>query len=288
MTTDFKVFFDNESASEEELNQITEIVIEQEVDMAWEAKVKIPITIDQDGNWYTDKDFINMFSRIRIEVKIDENPYVALIDGPIVGYEHSMSTEPGQSYLILKVQDDSIFLNREEKIEIFENTQILQIATQVFQNIPEINSTDIPATQDDPNLQVIVQRGSDIQFLRSLAKTHGVHAYVLPGNFPNQSIGCFKPFPTQTDGLIPFVLLGENRNIASFRVINDGQRPSEFSVSKIDDTNKKTLTYNASFTESKLLGINPTLSEDSSKSLQLLEPWKTTQFTLEHQLKQKQ
>ena len=45
MTTEFKVFFDNESATQAQLDEIEEIVVEQEINKVWEARVKIPVSV---------------------------------------------------------------------------------------------------------------------------------------------------------------------------------------------------------------------------------------------------
>ena len=60
--------------------------MEQEVDKAWEARIEIPICVDENGNWTgEDEDFMRSFSRGRVEIKIGDDPFVPLVDGPIVG-----------------------------------------------------------------------------------------------------------------------------------------------------------------------------------------------------------
>ena len=58
----------------------------------------IPICTDDQGNWGgADASFVGAFGRIRIEVDPGDGNFVPLIDGPVVGSDQSMSSEPGQS-----------------------------------------------------------------------------------------------------------------------------------------------------------------------------------------------
>ena len=50
-TIEYKVFFDNASAAQDKLDKIEEITVEQEVGMAWEARLLIPVCVNDDGKW---------------------------------------------------------------------------------------------------------------------------------------------------------------------------------------------------------------------------------------------
>lgn len=71
---EYRIFFNNKPATREQLDRVEEIIVEQEVDMAWEARVKIPICVDDKGNWEgQDEDFLASFSRVRLEIKLENN-----------------------------------------------------------------------------------------------------------------------------------------------------------------------------------------------------------------------
>jgi hypothetical protein len=98
-----------------------------------------------------------------------------------------------------------------------------------------------------------------MQLLKSLARRHGMHAYVLPGGEPGKSIGCFKVYPTRPDGLEPFILLGENRNISTFNIRNRASKPSKFSASHLNVSDKSIKTAKSSFRDAEMLGVEPAL-----------------------------
>jgi hypothetical protein len=281
---EFRMFFNNKPATREQLDSVEEIIVEQEVDMAWEARIKIPVCVDEKGNWTgVDKDFMSPFSQTRVEIKIDKNPFVGLIDGPIVEIDNPMDSTPGKSFITLVVQDDSTYLNREESIKLFENKSDHEIARQIFQDTEHIASTDIEETPapagDIPPVEI--QRGTQMQILRKLAKRQGMHAYVLPGDSPGKSIGCFKSFPSRTDGLPSLVLLGSNRNLENFTPKNDAQSPSTFKASTVNIIDKKIITKTSRFSDIDLLGEEPGFEDKSKTSSHFLSHYQCNPVDLE-------
>ena len=275
--TEYRVFFNNNSATSEQLERIEEITVEQEMDMVWEARVQIPISTDENGSWTgEDEDFMSSFSRIRVEIRIGGNSFLPLIDGPIVGYDNQKNSEPGQSSIILIVQDDSVYLNREENVSLFENMLDHEIAGDIFAGFEQIASTEIEDTPSSGSAlsPIVVQRGTVMQVLRSLSRRQGMHAYVLPGDSSGQSIGCFKSLPTETDGLSPLILLGADRNIGDFNTTNDAQRPAIVRSSSLHITDKSVATRTSSFGDLELLGDEFTFGEsESDATSQILPPY---------------
>ena len=274
---EYRMFFNNDPATREQLDRVEEITVEQEADMAWEARIQIPICVDESGNWRDeDEDFMRSFSRVRVEIRNGEGPFVPLIDGPIVGYDSQKSSDPGESSITLNVQDDSVYLNREERVSRFENMLDHEIARQIFGEFEQIASTDIEDTPPPSSTlpPVVVQRGTAMQILRSLARRQGMHAYVLPGEGPGQSVGCFKPLPTETGELPPLILLGSERNIETFNVTNNAQRPSAVRASTLRITDKGVITSTSSSSDVELLGEEGAFEESESEpATQILPPY---------------
>jgi hypothetical protein len=272
----YRMFFNNKPATRDQLDGVEEITVEQEVDMAWEARIEIPICVDEKGKWRgEDEDFMKSFSRVRVEITIGDASFMPLIDGPIIGFDNNKSSKPGQSTITLSVHDDSVYLNREESVTCFENVLDHEIASQIFNDFEQIASTDIENTPTSGSAlpPVVVQRGTAIQILRSLAKRQGMHAYVLPGNSPGQSIGVFKSFPTETDGLFPLILLGSGRNVETFNVTNNAQRPSTVMASTLSITDKAVSAKTSRFQDLELLGEEAALESESGTATRILPPF---------------
>jgi phage protein D len=270
------MYFNGTAATQDQLARVEEISVEQDADAAWEARIQLIVALDEHGNWQnTDDTFTTDFSRVRVELQFNTDPWVPLIDGPVVGVDHSLHNEPGKSTITLIVQDDSVLLNRTAQTQVFEGQSDSDIATQLFNAVPGITPGNIQSTTPsaDPLGGVTVQRETSIQLLRRLARRNGYHAYVLPGDSPGQSQGCFAPYATDpTTGLPTLVLLGADRNMENFSATNDAQSPTRYSASTVGIGDRSTSDQTSSFGNVPQLGDQPAYSDESSTGQDYLSP----------------
>jgi phage protein D len=275
LTTEFRLFFDNEPATPEQLERVEKISVDQEIDMMWEGSVHLPLRVDAQGNWEDDDEaFMQPFARVRIEVRVGDGRFVPLIDGPIVGFDSKLSSEPGKSTMILTIHDDSVRLNQEDRISQYEDQTDDEIASEVFGQFGDIiQNTDIESTPASGSALTadIFQRGSSMQFLRRLARRQGMHAYVLPGEQPGQSVGVFRSLPKQPDGLTPLTLLGQDRNIEGFALRFNAQRPARVTATSLRITDQEIISGDSGSDDAESLG-DGSLVESSSDISQVILP----------------
>ena len=273
---EYRLYFDNNSAKQEQIDLVEGISVEQTMNMAWEGVLKIPFHVDETGNWVEEKEkFVKSFSRVRIEINIGDSSFVPLIDGPVISIQNNMNSDPGESYLSVIVNDDSVYLNRKEEVNLFEDMTDNEIAEQLFAGSGQITSTNIDVTPASSSSlsPVIVQRETAIHLIRFLAKRNGFNAYVLPGDNPGQSIGVFKSLPTVPGDFPAFVLLGENRNIKNFQITDDAQKPSLFTVSSVSIKDKSTSSAETNFGEINLLGDSVSSGNELNTSNIFVSPF---------------
>jgi hypothetical protein len=256
----FRMYFGKRPATEEELAGVEEITVEQETDKPWQATVKIALCLNERGNWqHAQDDFLQSLKRVRIELQLGAKPWVALIDGPIVGRDSDMDSQPGRSNLNLAVHDDSAFLNREAKVDVREGSADDEIARALLGAAPEIAEKRIgkPSPPKDRLPPARVRRGTVIEQLRELAKRHKFHVFVLPGAEPGQSIGCFLPDPKKKEGLPDLVLLGGGRNLFNLQVAEEFQTPTRFRARTLTISDKQIVSRTSRFQDLDLLGPKP-------------------------------
>ncbi len=219
----FRLYFGETPATREELGLIEEIEVEQEMDVAWEARIRLFLCLDEQGRWRRGPNqFAEPFSRVRVELRVTD-AFVPLIDGPVASYDTALDSRPGRSTVTLVVRDDSVLMNREEAAEVFEERGDDAIAREIFGRFPTIAETRVePAGSGRP---AAARRGTAIRYLRELARAHEYHAYVLPGSQPGRSVGCFLPDPAEPGDFPPLVLLGTGRNVLDLEVHEDSERP---------------------------------------------------------------
>jgi hypothetical protein len=235
--TQFRVWFGERAASLEELARIEEIEITQEMDAFWEAQMRMTMCLDAQGKWlHWPGDSAEPFSRVRIEIDIGDGAFVPLIDGPLVSVDAALDSRPGRSSASLLVRDDSAYLDRDEQVEpAFEGRTDSAIAEELFGRFEQIAATRIDATV--ATSATITRRGTVLQFLRELAGANDRHAYVLPGEMPGASIGCFLADSTDPSDLPPLRLIGDGRNLANASITQDpdGAERTQAQVLRTDD-----------------------------------------------------
>lgn len=285
---EFKIFYDNEPATQEQHDEIDEIVVEQEIDRVWEARIKIPVSMSEEGAWEGEDEPANQsFTRVRIEARIGEDgDFVALIDGQIVASHNDRSPTPDESNLTLVVHDDSALLHREEEIKRYDGASASEIAQEIFDTAALGGTPDVeesPVFPDNP-AEAIIQRGTKMQILRSLARRHGdFFAYVLPGENAGESIGCFKKIPTQPDESLPaLVMFGEDANISEFKVKESARKPAEFQAATLSLRDKSVTTGTFNYLDAELLGDEAaTNASDENVSKKRLPPGQNDSVDLE-------
>jgi hypothetical protein len=233
----FRVWFGDRAASVAELQRIEDIEVTQEMDAFWEATIRMAICLDAQGAWQDwPGDAATPFSRIRVELDIGDGRFVPLIDGPLTGIDAALDSQPGRSTATMVVRDDSAYLNRDEEVEPpFERRRDSDIAEELFGRFEQIRETRIEGSEATP--ETTTRRGTVLEFLRQLALANDRHAYVLPGDAPGASIGCFLPDPEGATELPPLVMIGDDRNLANASVTEDpdGAERTQAQLLRTDD-----------------------------------------------------
>ena len=247
MVAELKIHLDNEVASQDQLDFFSDIRVDQAIGMAAEAELTVYVDVDETGSWIPmEESFLQATTRVRIEVKIGEEDFVPLIDGQIVGQRFDLSASPGASKLILIVQDDSVLLNKTEAVELYEEQSADEIAQSLFQAAGLNAQTDSVALPAGSVTRYLVRRGTAMQFLRELAKRHGMFIYVEPSEQAGTSIGYFKRPQLENTEYPELLLVGAERNINQFTAQFDGLRPL---TARADNVNLSDLQIQSSESE---------------------------------------
>ncbi|HEV7642861.1 MAG TPA: hypothetical protein VGO50_02865 [Pyrinomonadaceae bacterium] len=231
MNKEFKVWYGTTLATQEQLDAIEEIVVEQEVGHVWEARIKIPVCVDENGHWEKeDAAAYHEGNRIRVEARIGNGEFTPLIDGLITSKEPDYNASPGLSAVTLMVQDDSVLLHRNEVSATFRGQSAAEIVKALFQSasLPEPVVDVIPAPPDRTVIEN--QHGTAMDALRYIAsRNRDFYAYVLPGASQGTSECFFKQLPTEVDEtLAPLFLGGPNRNMSGFSIRQNANRLATF------------------------------------------------------------
>jgi phage protein D len=266
----FRVYLGDTPATVEQLARIEEIVVEQEMDMVWEARMRFAFAMSAAGAWQEPAEKLaSPFTRLRIELKLGKDSYRPLIDGPVAAYESGLDAQPGRSTATVMVRDDSVFLNREEDQEVFRDKTDDAVAREVFGRFSQIGSQSIESAGDAE--RIAVRRGTAMRFLRELARAHDFHAYVLPGEQRGKSIGCWRGDPKGPVDLPALIVVGSERNVASVTIRQDQEGPQRTKGRTLRISDQEEVSYDSSSQDLELLADLPPISDDLS-ALRLVPP----------------
>lgn len=243
MIKEFKVYYGGTPATQEQLDAIEEIVVDQEIGRAWEARIKIPIQISEDGSWAGEDDpAYAEFARVRVEARIGEGAFIPLIDGRIVDQDPGMSSNPGDSTLTLTIHDDTTLLHRAAGSESFPpGNSDSAVARSLLSDAALGGSVQVDETGAPSDPDAVVQRhGTPMQLLRSLMARHrDYYAYVLPGTAAGTSDCFFKKLPDNPDPALPdLVLTGRDRNITGFNIQRMANRAARYEGASLNMSDK--------------------------------------------------
>jgi hypothetical protein len=271
----FRVYFDSEAATVEDLAHIEEITVEQGEDAAWEARLVMALCLDAEGHWERQNDIaLRPRTQVRIELKIGSDNFKPLIEGPIVGVDTVMDSRPGRSTATVVIHDDSAWFNMASRPITTEGRTDEEIARELFAELPP--GATIPPLQ--PQIEIsepasppslgpqFAQLGTPMQKLRHLAQRNGCRAYVLPGETKGQSIGCIKGDPEGEPSLPALVLLGEGRNLADVAATEDPESSAQTELHTLRLGDQQVVSYTTQASDAILLGNQPAAPEPATRT----------------------
>jgi phage protein D len=178
-----------------------------------------------------------------------------VFDGYITALDVSYGSTPGSVYLDVSGMDTSVLLSLEEKIATWTNVSDSDIVQQILGAYSIQAQADDTATVHQENDTTIVQRGTDIQFVRSLAQRNGFEFYFETTKGSGTVVAYFRlprlDGSPQPDLAIQFA---SQSNLRNFSLRVSGQRPLNVKVAQIDVKQNSPDTEQVSATQLSALG----------------------------------
>ncbi|CAB1080588.1 hypothetical protein D1AOALGA4SA_8268 [Olavius algarvensis Delta 1 endosymbiont] len=189
----YKISFDDEDAADDIYENIIRLEIKEDIKQAASFTLRISITLQQEGEWsYLDDERFDLFKKVTIAFGVGEDDAVPYFEGFITHLAPHFDPAEELCYLEARGMDATCLMNLEEKIETWTDTAHSDIAGQLFAHYgltPEVESTTAMHAETD---NILVQKHTDIRFLKELAERNGFECYVGMTD-DGQVKGFFKP-----------------------------------------------------------------------------------------------
>jgi hypothetical protein len=234
---------------------LVEMEVEDDRTVASVFRIKLGISRQDQGVWLLlDDDRIKPWAKVTINATVGDEEQ-DLITGYITNIRTHFDIEETESYLELVGMDPSSLMGVEEKIKQWPNKSDSDIATEIFSDYGLTPQVDGTGVVHDENAYTILQRETDIQFLRKLARRNGYECVV-------KGTQGFFGKPVLTGDPLPVLSahFGGETNLTSFNVHWEAQRPVAVEMHQIDAVEKQILDATASPGTQKQLGKNGPLA----------------------------
>ncbi|NOR41706.1 MAG: hypothetical protein GQ572_00095 [Gammaproteobacteria bacterium] len=185
------------------------------------------------------------FNRIILIVTFNATPRV-LMDGIITNQQMQPGNEPGTSTLTITGEDISVMMSRVERI-IKRDGQSDQIkATMILKDYPQyglVPNVIPPLTVETPNpLEItLVQRGTDLALLQSMARCHGYVFYIVPGPVPFANTAYWGPPVREGEQRALTFNMGPDSNVTSLNFQYNSLSPVMVSGNMMDRQTKQSM-----------------------------------------------
>jgi late control gene D protein (GPD) len=210
-------------------SSLLELEVEEHHELAGVFRTKVAIVRGEDGLW-TNLDQNGPTPWTRVEIKFNlgdrEEP---VMTGYVTQIRVHIDASEGASYLELVGMDATSLMSVEEVIKDWPGKSDSEIASEIFEKYgldTEVESTDV--THDD-TLSTIIQRESDIQFLKRLSRRNGFECVVVGDT------GIFGKPALDGDPLpVLAAHFGDDTNLTTFDAAWNALRPSAAEYHQID------------------------------------------------------
>lgn len=242
----------------EELSDIYPDLISVEVELddqlANMFRIRLPLTQEQDGTWtYLDDENLRAWKSVSISAGF-ESGSEDLISGYITHVRPWFDLDPTQCILEIWGMDESVLMDREEKLKDWPNKKDSDIASEIFSLYgftPEVEDTGVV---HDEAVSTIIQRETDMRFLQRLALRNGFECYVA-----GKTAYFRKPRLDDTPQPVLACHFGEETNLNRFSIEVNGLKPANVAMFQVDRLNKEVMDSAAETSMQTALG-----STDSS------------------------
>jgi hypothetical protein len=234
---------------------LLEMEVEEDHRLAAAFRIKLAILKSAEGLWdYLDDERLKLWAPIAITVTTDDEEQ-ELVSGYVTHLRTHIAPEEESSYLEILGMDATCLMGLEEKIKDWPGKSDSDIAREIFQAYGFSAVVDETGVMREEAINTAIQRETDIQFLKRLARRNGFECFV------KEEKGYFRK-PVLTDPPQPVLAahFGEETTLTSFEAQVDALRPTRVEAHQLDVIAKEAQVATIEASDMKPLGRDAALS----------------------------
>jgi len=228
------------------------VEVELDEELAGMCRLTLALELGPDGRWsHLDDDGLAPWQPLTVTAGVEDDTR-ELFAGYITHVRPDFGDGLDQCRLELWAMDASVLLDRDDVLKDWPNKSDSDIARETFQAYGLDAVVTDTAVIHDEQVSTIIQRETDMQFLRRLAARNGFETYV-EGNR-----GYFGP-PVVSTSRQPVLAaqFGDATNVTRFSLEVNALAPSTVAMSQVDHLTKELLDVTAEEATQTPLGRRP-------------------------------
>jgi phage protein D len=232
-------------------SNLIELEVQEDHELAGVFRIKFAIVREEGGLWtLLDQDQAKPWQKLEIKMNVDGQEE-SVMKGFVTQVRVHIDPIEGNSYLELAGMDASCLMSLEEVIKDWPGQTDSGIAEKIFSKYGLSSDVDVTEVVHDPKVSTIVQRESDIQFLKRLARRNGFECMIVG------SLGIFKKPDLNITPLPELAAhFGGDTNLTSFDANWNALRPTGVEMHQIDSVTKQVQSARAPKSSLPLLGTD--------------------------------
>ena len=244
------------------VDAVEEIAVDASLESGSALRLRLGIAQNDLGDWrLLQEDLFRPLTPVTVRVAVGAVPLPqALVTGYVVRQDVTYADTGGESTLDISGLDATVLMGLQEKVMPWPNLPDSAIATAIFAQyalVPMVQPTAPSLIEPEGTT---IQRGSDLRFLRKLARRNGFDVYVQPEPTTGIDQGFFRP--RQTLGAPSAVLnvsMGAETNVSQLAVHYAMTQPTSAVAAGLDTTTKAPQPALAPVSLQPPMGLEPSL-----------------------------
>lgn len=198
MPSTFQIWIEGMPSSPELYERLHLLEVEENADLPGALQLRLPITRTEEGDLspINDEGFQPM-ANIAVVATVEGRSPQCIFDGYVLSHKIHLETGVTASYVEVYAQDSSWLMKLEEKTREWGNVTDGAVANTIFREYgitPFSNNLNDDSPTHTEDGHTLMQRNSDCEFLRTLARRTGKLCRVVCESVPGHRIGIFaKP-----------------------------------------------------------------------------------------------
>jgi phage protein D len=224
------------SENQQLYSDLVYLEVELDEDLAGMFRMSIGLLPQPDGSWnYLDDSGFTVWTSVAITAGLDDDSE-PLISGYITHLKPVFGSGMDECSLDIWGMDASVLMDREDILKDWPNRKDSDIASEIFSSYGLTPQVDDTSVIHDEKVSTIIQRETDIQFLKRLALRNGYECYV------DGDTGYFQaPQLNASAQPVLAVQFGDDTNVNRLELEVNALATADVSMTQVDHETKDVL-----------------------------------------------